>query len=200
MREALYDARERAIERMRQECAGLGGDGVVAVRLSRAAFPAGGVEFRAIGTAVRADGDVHTSRPFTCDLTGQDFAKLIVAGWLPCALALGVCVAVRHDDMRTTMQARSWTNTEMTGLTELVHAARAGAREWLRQDVARYGGTHVVQREIELHIGEQPCRYGASEGRDHIAEALVIGTALAQLAVRRDAPSAPRAVPMLRLR
>ena len=54
--EAMYQARHTAIDRMTAECAALGGHGVVGVRLSRGSFPLGGLEFTAIGTAVRAPG------------------------------------------------------------------------------------------------------------------------------------------------
>jgi putative heavy-metal-binding protein len=58
--EAMYQARHTAIDRMTTECARLGGHGVVGVRLSRGSFPLGGLEFTAIGTAVRARCGVRT--------------------------------------------------------------------------------------------------------------------------------------------
>ena len=54
--EAMYQARDTAIGRMTAQCAALGGHGVVGVRLSRGRFALGGLEFTAIGTAVRAPG------------------------------------------------------------------------------------------------------------------------------------------------
>ena len=54
--EAMYQARHVAIDRMTAECAALGGHGVVGVRLSRGSLPLGGLDFTAIGTAVRAPG------------------------------------------------------------------------------------------------------------------------------------------------
>ena len=54
--QAMYQARHTAIGRMTAECAQLGGHGVVGVRVSRGSFPLGGLEFTAIGTAVRAPG------------------------------------------------------------------------------------------------------------------------------------------------
>src|SRR5262249_26632002 len=48
--QAMYDARRKAIGRMTAECAALGGHGIVGVSLSFGPFPAGGLEFRAIGT------------------------------------------------------------------------------------------------------------------------------------------------------
>jgi len=52
--QAMYQARRTAIDRMTAECAALGGHGVVGVRLSQGSFSLGGLEFTAIGTAVRA--------------------------------------------------------------------------------------------------------------------------------------------------
>ena len=56
---ALHDARANAVNRLVQECVGLGGDGVVGVRLTMARFVAGGLEVQAIGTAVKADGETR---------------------------------------------------------------------------------------------------------------------------------------------
>jgi len=61
----LYEARRKAIGRMEAECQELGGHGVVGVRLSIGSFPAGGLEFKAIGTAVRAPGAPPLRRVFT---------------------------------------------------------------------------------------------------------------------------------------
>ena len=54
--QAMYEARHKALDRMTAECEELGGHGVVGVRLTIGAFPAGGLEFKAIGTAIRAPG------------------------------------------------------------------------------------------------------------------------------------------------
>jgi uncharacterized protein YbjQ (UPF0145 family) len=195
LRQSLYDARTRAMERMRQECALLGGDGVVAVRLTVEPFPAGGLEFQAIGTAVRADGPVRPGQPFLSDLSGQEFAALIRAGWVPCALVLGISVMVRHDDWVTYQQTASWSNQEVAGYTELVQAARSGARETLREDCARHGGSTVVVRDMTLRIHEQEC--AATEGHDHVAESMVIGTAV--LPFEHGGGNAPAPLPVLRL-
>ncbi len=92
MVKTMYQARRQAIGRMTAECAALGGHGVVGVRLTIGAFPAGGHEFKAIGTAVRAAGVPPLREPFTSDLSGQDFAKLVLAGWVPAGLVLGISI------------------------------------------------------------------------------------------------------------
>ena len=116
MVKALYEARHKALDRMTAECEELGGHGVVGVRLTIGPFPAGGLEFKAIGTAIRAPGvgpvstwksrRGHRHRPFTSDLSGQDFAKLIMKGWVPAGLALGISIGSRHDDWMTVGQTR----------------------------------------------------------------------------------------------
>ena len=73
--EAMYQARRVAVDRMAEECAALGGHGVVGVRLTRGPFDPGGLEFTAIGTAVRAAGAPdRLPVPFTSGVSGQDFA------------------------------------------------------------------------------------------------------------------------------
>ncbi|HET7013115.1 MAG TPA: heavy metal-binding domain-containing protein [Streptosporangiaceae bacterium] len=86
---SLYEARRRAIGRMSAECAALGGHGVVGVSLGIGPFPGGAVEFKAIGTAVRAPGGPRLPAPFTSDVSGQEFAKLIMAGAVPVSLPTG---------------------------------------------------------------------------------------------------------------
>jgi uncharacterized protein YbjQ (UPF0145 family) len=191
----LNQARHRAVERMRQECAGLGGDGVVGVRLSVQSFYGNGLEFIAIGTAVRADGQRRPGRPFTSDLTGQDFAKLIRAGWVPVALVQGVGAMIRHDDWSVLSQRTSWYNQELTGSTQLVHAARDAARKSLATDAKRRGGHTVILRDMMLQVSEQRCS-GGGEGEDHVANTFLWGTAVVPFETHASL-EAP--LPMLRL-
>ncbi len=174
----MYEARRRAIGRMTAECTELGGHGVVGVRLTIGAFAAGGLEFKAIGTAVRAPGAAKLREPFTSDLSGQDFAKLILAGWVPAGLVLGISIGARHDDWITVNQTRWGSgNIEVQGYTELVNNTRHDARQQLQRDVARHGAEGVVVQRMEMRVGEHECP--AQEGRrDHLVEATIIGTAI----------------------
>jgi uncharacterized protein YbjQ (UPF0145 family) len=189
----MYEARRQAIARMTAECQELGGHGVVGVRLTIGSFPAGGLEFKAIGTAVRAPGAVTLRQPFTSDLSGQDFAKLVMAGWVPAGLVLGIAVGARHDDWVTVTQTRWGSgNTEVQGYTDLVNATRHDARHQLALDVARHGADGVVLQEMEIRVGEHECP--VQEGRrDHVLEATIIGTAIARFG-RRAAPPPPLAI------
>jgi uncharacterized protein YbjQ (UPF0145 family) len=180
MVQMLYQARHQAVGRMSEECAELGGHGVVGVSLTIGAFPAGGLEFKAIGTAVRAPGGVPLKRPFTSDVSGQDFAKLIMAGWVPVGLAMGISIGSRHDDWLTINQTRWGSgNAEVSGYTDLVNESRHDARNQLDRDVARLGGDGVVVKTMDMQIRERECPM-QEHRRDHIAEVTIIGTAIAQ--------------------
>jgi len=176
--QTMYEARRAAIGRMVAECAELGGHGVVGVRLTIGGFPAGGLEFKAIGTAVRAPGAPPLRHPFTSDLSGQDFAKLVMRGWMPAGLVLGISISARHDDWLTRGQTR-WGagNAEVTAYTELVNDARHDARTQLSADVKRLGGQGVVVAGMDLRVRERECP-AQEGGRDHVIEATNIGTAI----------------------
>ncbi len=181
MVQTLYQARRAAISRMVVECTELGGHGIVGVELTIGGFPAGGLEFKAIGTAIRAPGAPPLRRPFTSDLSGQDFAKLVHSGWMPVGLALGISIAARHDDWRTVGQTR-WSsgNSEVSGWTELVNDARHDARQQLSADVKRIGAEGVVIAEMDMRVRERECP-AQEGGHDHVVEMVNIGTAIVRL-------------------
>jgi uncharacterized protein YbjQ (UPF0145 family) len=176
--QALYQARRTAIDRMAAECAALGGHGVVGARLTVEPFPAGGLEVTALGTAIRAQGPPVES-PFTCELSGQEFTKLLLSGWAPVAIALGISVGARHDDDRTAAESTggAWWNTEVSGHTELLNQTRRDATAQLRRDVIKHHGSGVVTRAMELRVEEYECK-GMEGTKDHMAEATITGTAI----------------------
>jgi uncharacterized protein YbjQ (UPF0145 family) len=184
--QTMYEARRTAIGRMVAECAELGGHGVVGVRLSIGQFPAGGLEFKAIGTAVRAPGARPLNHPFTSDLSGQDFAKLVMKGWFPAGLVLGISIAARHDDWMTVGQTR-WGagNAEVAGFTELVNEARHDARTQLKADVKRLGAEGVVVAGMDMRVRERECP-AREGGHDHVIEAINIGTAIVRFSTHAE--------------
>jgi uncharacterized protein YbjQ (UPF0145 family) len=202
---AMDQARLTAVERLTAECAELGGDGVVGLRVSRGSFLLGGQEFTAVGTAVRArraESITATGAargepaPFTSDLSGQDFAKLIMAGWVPAGLVLGVAIGACHDDWQTTRQTRRWSgNREVVGWTDVVNQSRRDARNRLGRDIQRLGAEGAVITRMQLRVSVRDCP--AQPGRrDHIVEASILGTAVARFARSDQAPHAeqePRA-------
>ncbi|MGH3415451.1 MAG: heavy metal-binding domain-containing protein [Actinocrinis sp.] len=195
----MYGARRLALARAVAECKALGGDGIVGVKLRVGHFPAGGMEFTALGTAVRARATTGTTKPFTSHVTGQEFAKLVHAGYVPTGLALGISIATRHDDWRTYGQLR-WTagNQEIDGYTQLINHARHDARDQLQRDAQAHGGDGVVVDEIDLRIRERECPSYENQ-RDHIAEAVFVGTSIARFE-RSTGPSAgPRPLTIMKL-
>ena len=203
---AMDQARLTAVERLTAECAELGGDGVVGLRVSRGSYLLGGQEFSAVGTAVRARGAAERvtasgaaggePAPFTSDLSGQDFAKLIMAGWVPAGLVLGVAIGACHDDWKTTSQTRRWSgNREVVGWTDVVNQSRRDARDRLGRDIQRLGAEGAVIAKMQLRVTVRDCPAQPSR-RDHIVEASILGTAVARFARSDQAPHAdqgPRA-------
>jgi uncharacterized protein YbjQ (UPF0145 family) len=189
--DTLYRARHTAMGRMAAECAALGGDGVVAVELTIAPFQGAShhLEFQAVGTAVRAVGDVRPPRPFLSHLSGQDFAKLIESGWVPVDLVMGASVGVRHDDWSI-----GWTTgtfapaQEVGGWTELVSVTRHEARAHFLADTTRTGADGVVVSDVDLRVRERECSYNDKQ-RDHIVETTIIGTAIAEFRTAHHPPS-----------
>jgi uncharacterized protein YbjQ (UPF0145 family) len=118
--------------------------------------------------------------PFTCDLSGQDFAKLIMKGWVPAGLVLGISIGSRHDDWTTSRQTR-WRagNTEVVGWTELVNESRRDARRQLEDDVGRLGAEGVVIATMDMRVRQRDCPVQVGR-RDHVVEATFIGTAVAR--------------------
>jgi hypothetical protein len=185
---ALYHGYETALHRMLLEAQPLAADGVVGVKVTRERFGDTGMwEYVARGTAVRARAKSRPDHLFTTDLSGGDVAKLLHAGWVPISLMWGISVAIRHDDYYTRMAARSWgQNVEVPGYTELVIHCRADAREQFENRLAKHGGDCAIVSDMDLHIWSiEP-----SDGhRDHVAESVVVGNALAKFHRGRDAPT-----------
>lgn len=202
--QALYDGRRTAIDRMAGECADLGGHGVVGASLQvreipADSFTAGAVEFTVIGTAVRARGCPPLARPFATGLSGQDFAKLVMAGWVPAGIALGISVAALHDDLLTTSSGPWGTgNAEVPAYTDLMISARQDARRRLEQAVLGLGADGVVVSAVTLQVRSDACRAHPG-GTDHFAEAIITGTAVARFADRRTAAASPPSLAVLSL-
>jgi len=153
-------------------------------------------EFTAIGTAVRARCATRPRRVFSTHLPGQDVAKLVLAGWMPTDMVLGIAVGIRHDDWNTRQQ-RTWSagNVEVSAYTELINQTRADARMLLERHIRATGAEGAVVADMRLVTREiEP-----GEGHvDHVAEATIIGTAVTQF--QRSATPPSRSLTYLPLR
>jgi uncharacterized protein YbjQ (UPF0145 family) len=198
---ALSQGRRTAVSRMLAHCAELGGHGVVGVSVEVEEIPdavltAAAVEFTVMGTAVRAGGCPPPTRPFACEGSGPDLAKLIMAGWVPVAIVLGISATARHDDLHMADRYR-WglQNAEVAAYTDLIIKARHDARSRLEQDVREVGADGVVGSSMTVHVHSSPCHAHAG-GTDHLAHAVATGTAVTRFA---DFPQASRSLVVLPL-
>lgn len=198
--DALYHGWDTALTRMLTECAHMGGVGVVGVSMTDTHLGNSNHEFVAIGTAVRPVDGIIPGRltPFATELGGSDVSKLLHAGWVPAAISLGISVAIRHDDYRTWMQNRGWNNSEVSGYSELVTEVRHDARQQLRARLARTGADGGILHDMSLHVREiEP----AENHTDHIAEAVMRGTAVARFHREATAPTSTLTImPMRKIR
>jgi uncharacterized protein YbjQ (UPF0145 family) len=170
-----------ALSRLMLEAEGLGADGVVGIALTIGDL-SGAREFMALGTAVRGRTDARPARPFSTDLPASDVAKLMQAGWVPASLVVAFDAVIKHDDWATTGQARSWTNTEVSGYTELTQHARALVRGDVEHQLARLGADGFVSSLLRSRVSAVEA---GENHRDHVAEVLLTGTALAQFGAAR---------------
>src|SRR5881398_27316 len=138
--QAMYEARELAMTRMEEEADQLGADGIVGVRLDIGRYEWGDdmAEFIAIGTAVRhRGGELHRApngRPFTSDLSGQDFSTLLRSGYRPVGLVIGNCVYhVAHQGLRAAWK-QIGRNQEMPTYTQALYEARELAMERMQAE------------------------------------------------------------------
>jgi len=189
-----YNARTAAIARMAAESSALGGHGVVGVSVSSHEH-GGRLECTATGTAILAPGLAHVSAgarlktPFTAAVNGQDFVKLIMAGFVPVSVVFGISIGVNHDDWLRSRLFRGLArkladNVEVSAYTDLVNWTRQDARSELQLRVARAGGRGVVIKHMNLRVGEYECP-GLTGDRDRWAEAIISGTAIAEIAAHR---------------
>jgi len=175
--QALRDGRRTALDRMVQEAAALGADGVVGVRLTDDPMDGQKREFMALGTAVRSRGRQRPAKPFTTDLGGQDLAKLLTAGWVPAGIVYGIAVSIRHDDWRTQRQTSVFAgNTEVSGYTRLLTDVRASARRHFTEHAARHGAEVALMTDLWSKVW--PLEVGENH-TDHVAECVVVGNAIA---------------------
>ncbi len=173
--QAMYHARELAMTRMEEEADALGADGIVGVRLDIGRYEWGAdlAEFIAVGTAVKhAGGELHRApngRPFTSDMTGQDFATLLRAGYRPAGLVMGNCVyhVARQGMLQSLRQIGR--NVEMPNFTQALYEARELAMERMQNEADELQSEGIVgARIIERSHG-----WGS-----HVIEFFAVGTAV----------------------
>jgi len=177
--QAMYHARELAMSRMEEEAHALGADGIVGVRLDVNHKEWGNhiAEFVAIGTAVVHRKDPHRfknkhGKPFTSDLSGQDFYILLRSGYRPLGMVMGNCVY--HIAMQSFGNfIRNFTqNTELTQYTQALYDSRELAMERMQQEAEALGAKGIVGANIH----ERTHAWGP-----HVIEFFAMGTAVDEI-------------------
>src|SRR5712671_2802398 len=177
--QAMYNARELAMARMRAEADHLGADGVVGVSLRMQMYVWGQdvLEFVATGTAVKAlaGEGAHRApdgRAFSSDLSAQDFFRLLAAGAVPVAFVLGTCVYhIAHQSVMQTLR-QAGRNQEMVQFTQGIYEARELALSRMQVEGAQAAASGIVGVTVEVnnHV------WG-----EHATEFLATGTAIRRL-------------------
>lgn len=180
--QAMYHARELAMTRMEEEAEALGAEGIIGVRLTIKVLEWGEslAEFVAIGTAV-VPRDKSISyrtaggKPFTSDLSGQDFWTLLRSGYRPLGLVMGNCVYhVAHQSFRQALK-NAGQNMEMVNFTQALYDSRELAMERMQEEARELKAEGIVGVQIEE---------GSFGWSSHVIEFNAIGTAVA--ATRAD--------------
>jgi uncharacterized protein YbjQ (UPF0145 family) len=173
--QAMYNARELAMTRMEEEADALKADGVIGVRLDVRLAEWGQhlAEFIAIGTAVRAkDGTSPRTikgKPFTSDLSGQDFWTLMKTGYRPVSLVMGTCVYhIAHQGVLQSLR-QVGQNQELTIYTQGLYDARELAMERMQTEAAELAADGIVG----VRLNENHHEWGA-----HVIEFFAVGTAV----------------------
>ena len=178
--QAMYHARELAMTRMEEEAEALGADGIVGVRLevSHKEWGQHIAEFVAIGTAVTHRGEPRRfrnrhNRPFTSDLSGQDFYVLLRSGYRPLGMVMGNCVYhVAQQGVGAILQTMG-RNAEMVQYTQALYDSRELAMERMQKEAEALSAQGIVGADVH----ENSHTWGA-----HVIEFFAVGTAVEAIA------------------
>ncbi len=181
--QAMYHARELAMSRMEAEASALGADGIVGVRLDVEFKEFGNdiAEFIAVGTAVKADGadpGVHghwrnnKNKPFTSDLSGQDFWTLIRAGYAPLDMVMGSCVYHVAHQRFSQVVGNAGRNVEIEQFTQALYDARELAMSRMQAEAEALDAEGIVAVQLRQH---------SHTWGTHTTEFFAIGTAVRPL-------------------
>ncbi|MDA5283334.1 heavy metal-binding domain-containing protein [Streptomyces sp. Isolate_45] len=181
--QAMYHARELAMSRMEAEASALGADGIVAVRLDIEfkEFGSDVAEFIAVGTAVKAAGADpgpagtwlnNKGKPFTSDLSGQDFWTLVRAGYAPLDMVMGSCVYhVAHQRFAQVLSSAG-RNVEIEPFTQALYGARELAMGRMRAEAEALDAEGIVAVRLRQH---------SHSWGPHTTEFFAVGTAVRPL-------------------
>ena len=192
--QAMYHARELAMDRMEEEADILGADGIVGVRLivNQQQWGENLAEFMAIGTAIkhRDGGNYRTvsNRPFTSDLSGQDFWTLLQTGYRPTSLVMGTCVYhVAHQGFMQALK-RVGRNVEMENYTQALYDARELALSRMQAEAEAEQAVGIVGARVD----ESTYGWGS-----HVIEYFAVGTGIVPIQTDHEIAKPTMVLPLV---
>lgn len=183
---AILNARHLAVNRMCQEAALMGADGVIAVHLKDTPprFGMDMTEFTVYGTAVKIPGWPKQEKPFTCTLTAQEFWQLHQSGYAPVSVAMGSCCYYVWTDAQTNKILYTWfggnnaNNQEINSYTQGFYNARESALYSLQADIEEHGAEGCIGMTVNSHIEDIEYETNNRKFYDMVIHFHAIGTSI----------------------
>jgi uncharacterized protein YbjQ (UPF0145 family) len=184
--EAYNDARQLALQRLRDSAAQLGATAVVDVRLLRREFRPviRAIEFTAIGTAIAGP---ETGEIGLTTLSGEEVRKLLATGYRPLDLVGGVSVVYviagqRTRRVRARLGRRSLYNQEYSDYTGALRHAQSHAIGRMRSAAVRAGAEGVIQTDV-THFRREMGKLRGDRDKDLAIHVQAFGTAVTSAGV-----------------
>jgi uncharacterized protein YbjQ (UPF0145 family) len=159
---AWNEARRLALSRLREHARSLGALAVVDVAYRHLDYDwgPGTIEIVAIGTAVGSDAfelDRDEEELALVNLSGEDWTKLVAAGWWPTGIVGGstvvyVLAGVRSAQAQSIVLGTAMQNQELQDYTAGFYEARDLALRRLRDDARDVGATGVLGVTLDHHL------------------------------------------------
>jgi uncharacterized protein YbjQ (UPF0145 family) len=187
---AWDDARSRAFARLIEEASRLDAHAVVGVRLRRGEhdWARHTVDYLVSGTAVRWSGPSTTGGPVLSDLSGQEYWKLVRAGWAPAGLVASTAVffVSQSTSARWRQRFSVTRNQELSGPTRGFAAARDMAVKDLRNQARATGASGIVGVRFDHRVARERVKVAMATGRQRT------GLSPATIAIGADVPTEGR--------
>lgn len=170
--EALRAAWAGVVDRLEAEAAKAGAHGVVGVSVRGRGV--GEQTLQLVGTGVRVSGQAPLRRPFLSMLSMDETLKLLLRGWVPAGIGIGVsAVHVHGVGASPLLQGTPFTNAEMGGPTAAMALARSRAEGDVRRSLAAVRAEGIVAAEISLSRSVNGC---GARGGGLLIEGFYLGT------------------------
>lgn len=116
-----------------------------------------------IGNAVQAAGATPLERPFLSTLSMEQTLKMLLRGWVPSGIGIGIAAVHVHGFATSALWQRNLTtNAEMPIPTEGMQYVRRQAELRLRRSPTLRKAQGVIGVTTQLTYENEPCNFGAT--------------------------------------